>query len=391
MDFITPQLNQLRSQFVAEGFDIRLVGGCVRDIMAGLAFKDVDLCTNADPTEQIKIYQKHGHRFIPTGFEHGTVTVVLDGEPYEVTSLRLDVATDGRRATVAYTRDWIADLERRDLTINAMSMTFDGELIDPFNGADHLANGIIKFVGDANQRIREDYLRIMRWFRFSGRFGKLSFDRNMGFDVESWRAIAHNAQGIRQVSVERIWNEVKAILRNDSAPNVLAAISISGVGAHIGLPSHVANNGASAVECISFAKEWTTHPELLMLAWSGWHEDITRELAKDWRWSSAEVDHMEWFAKHAYTNADLRRLIAIDNAPREWVRELAHAEGRSAWETNALVEWVFPPFPVNGHDIMSCGVKPGPAIGKMIAELKEIWADSGYTATKEQLLLAAIK
>lgn len=387
-NFVTKELWDLRAQFRAEGFDIRLVGGCVRDLLAGYEPKDIDLCTNANPDEQIELYNKHGLRFIPTGYEHGTVTVVLNDTPYEITSLRLDVATDGRRATVAYTRDWLKDLERRDLTINAMSMDFEGKLFDPFNGAKHLKQGRVQFVGRAGDRIQEDYLRILRWFRFQARFGV-----NDGELVSSsaWRAISKHRRGLDQISAERIWSEIKALLKHRSGPWMLNLMDVAGVSSHINLPPRRTPAGTDAHYTVKQAMDWTQAPEVLMAAWCGWHVDLINKLADDWKWSRAERDHVNWLLKHAWTDADLRKLIAVHDAPREWIRELAHWEDRDEWEKNALVEWVFPPFPVNGNDLMACGIKPGKIMGVIINELKEEWAARGFSATKEDLLKLVVE
>lgn len=387
LDFVTPKLHDLRAQFRADGFDIRLVGGCVRDWLAGHDPKDIDLCTNAYPDEQIALYQKLGLRFIPTGYDHGTITVVLDDTPYEITSLRLDVATDGRRATVAYTRNWLKDLERRDLTINAMSMDFEGKLFDPFNGVKHLKQGKVQFVGNPDQRIQEDYLRILRWFRFQARFGR---DEDGLFMSSAWRAISKHRQGLEQISAERVWAEIKALLRHPRSPEMLWHMDTVGVGNHINLPSRRTLNGTGASYQIKQAMQWTQAPEVLMAAWCGWHQNVVNKLADDWKWSRAERDHVNWLPKYYRTGADLRRLIAIHDAPREWVRELAHWENRDAWEKTALAEWVFPPFPVNGNDLIAHGIKPGKIMGVIINTLKEEWAASGYSATKDDLMQMVI-
>jgi tRNA nucleotidyltransferase/poly(A) polymerase len=166
---ITVELEALRALFQAWDFDLRLVGGVVRDMLSDVTPKDVDLCTDADPEQMMMIFREHGVTFYETGLQHGTLTVNLNGQIYEITSLRTDSNHDGRHAEVTYTRDWLADLARRDLTVNAMALTFDGDLIDPFNGAADLAAKKVRFVGDPNQRMREDYLRILRFFRFHAR------------------------------------------------------------------------------------------------------------------------------------------------------------------------------------------------------------------------------
>lgn len=383
LDFVTDELRTLRHQFNREGFDLRLVGGVVRDTIAGLPPKDIDLCTDATPAEQIEIYKKHNHRFIETGLQHGTVTVVLSGEPHEITSLRIDVETNGRHAEVEFTRDWIQDLARRDLTINAMSMTFDGELFDPFNGREDLAAKQIRFVGNPVDRIEEDYLRILRYFRFLGRFGTDNFSIIADYIDEP---MSKTVSGLKKISRERVWNELKAILKHDSGPRILSLMNKFYVCKHIDMPTYN-SNGSLPYICVKDAAQWTKSPELLMLAWCGYQDEVIFKLADDWKWSNDERDHVTWFTKHAFTNADLRKLIAIHDSPREWVAELAGSEERDDWERNALVHWVFPKFPVTGHDLMSVGIKPGPDMGTWINYLKDQWAEIGYPANKEELMV----
>lgn len=382
-NLVTKDLLNLRTRFNESGFDIRLVGGCVRDLISGVEPKDIDLCTDANPTEQIEIYQKHNYRFEPTGFDHGTITVIINHVPYEITSLRLDVATDGRRATVAYTRDWIADLERRDLTFNAMSMTFDGELIDPFGGREDLENGTVKFVGDPTQRIKEDYLRILRWFRFAGRY-RSEISNNFNGHNAAVRAIEENKQGLSQISRERVWSEIKAILKHSSGPDILGYMCIMHVNMHIDLPRNKTVWGR--VRNCKHAQSVTSDPEILMAAWCLWDINEVDKLAKDWKWSKAEQTHAEWLCNNIAQHRDLRKLIAVENVHREWVAELAAIEERDAWEQQALVHWVFKPFPVDGNDLIAQGVKPGPQIGRILKKLKDQWADHGYVATKEDLM-----
>jgi tRNA nucleotidyltransferase (CCA-adding enzyme) len=374
LSFITPELRALRSQFNRAGFDLRLVGGVVRDTIAGIPAKDVDLCTDATPDQQMEIYEANGHRWIETGAAHGTITVVLDGEPHEITSLRVDVSTDGRHAEVEFTNDWQVDLERRDLTINAMAMTFDGEIIDPFGGRQDLANGVIRFVGDAEQRIREDYLRILRYFRFHARFG-----RKGDFKGDHWQAVCENAQGLRQISRERVWSEVKQILKHDRGVAMLGVMDMCDIGQHMDLPK-------AGYTPVNHTRDRVSAPELTMAAWCDWDDGTIMRLAQDWKWSRAETDHVEWISDKINMGYDLRRLIAIDGAPREWVAELARLEDRDELSQFVAEHWVFEPFPVTGHDLMQRGVKPGKVMGQLLRQLKEDWAASGYTATKRQLL-----
>ena len=159
-------LQCLQRLLTAEGYSLRLVGGVVRDLLLGAEPKDVDLATDCVPHDVIGILQRAGIRHIPTGLQHGTVTAHMASADYEITTLRLDRDTDGRHAVVEFTTDWKADAQRRDLTINAMSLSLDGDLYDYFDGQKHLAEQKVLFVGNAQERIIEDYLRILRYFRF---------------------------------------------------------------------------------------------------------------------------------------------------------------------------------------------------------------------------------
>lgn len=384
VNFISEALHNLRNEFVVRGKDLRAVGGAVRDTLAGSVIKDVDLCTDATPDEQIKIYEELGLRFIPTGLEHGTVSVVLDGEVHEITSLRVDVETDGRHAKVEFTSDWEADLGRRDLTINAMALTFDGVLIDPFGGAADLANGVVRFVGNADARIKEDYLRILRWFRFLGRYGNLD-----NLDAATVESIKQNVNGLKQISRERVWSEVQRIVAHDRGPALMELMTQVGVanasGLHYGFESP--NGVPNAVMRLEHAQQVTRNPEVLMAAWLGWDENETSRLAHNWKWSNVEREHASWIAANMHAERDLRRLIAIDGVKREWVVELAALEQRDGWEQNALAFWEFAPFPVTGNDLIASGVKPGMAMGVMLRDLKEAWFRSGYSASKEELMV----
>lgn len=379
MQFATDTLKALRAAFQSRGFDIRLVGGAVRDILAGVKPKDMDFCTDADPDEQREIYTAHGYRFVETGLQHGTITVVIDHVGYEITSLRTETDHDGRHATVAYTRNWMEDLSRRDFTFNAMAMTFDGVLIDPFGGREDLQNQIVRFVGDADARVKEDYLRILRWFRFQARFGKPG-----RIDPAAWQAILDNYKGLKQISRERVWSELKKIVVHPRGSALFAVMHEVGMGEFIS--TDVNSFGSANVDRAMAVLEWSQAPEVVMAAWMNWDFELVKELARNLKWSNEERDHALWLCNHAHANWDLRRLIAVEGAPRVWVAELAKLEGRDAWSQNALVHWEFKPFPVNGEDLIAAGMRPGKDLGVMLRKMKDQWATSGYVATRDELM-----
>ena len=184
---ITENMKIVERAFANEGFEIRIVGGAVRDFLMGKEPKDIDT-----------IASKNGMRLIETGIDHGTVTFVIGDDQFEITTLRIDTETDGRHAKVEFTRSFELDAARRDLTINAMSMDFAGNIFDYFGGQADIESNVVRFVGDADARMKEDFLRILRFFRFMARF-------NASGDFETMMAVEANAEGLKTISKERVW------------------------------------------------------------------------------------------------------------------------------------------------------------------------------------------
>src|SRR5579872_7361897 len=201
-----PETQALIKAFADAKAPIRFVGGCVRDALLGRAVQDVDVATPLRPEATMALLQKAGIKAIPTGIDHGTATAVIHGKHFEITTLRKDVSTDGRHATVAYTDDWKEDAARRDFTINALYLSPDGELFDYFNGARDAKEGHVRFIGNAGERIREDYLRILRFFRFYAWYGKTEPDK------EALTACTEAANNIGTLSGERVQQEMLKLL-----------------------------------------------------------------------------------------------------------------------------------------------------------------------------------
>ncbi len=210
-----PDLQKLLSVLGADGEEARIAGGAVRNALLGREVADVDIATTSLPEESVRRAEAAGFRTVPTGLEHGTVTILAGGRPYEVTTLRADVETDGRRAKVRFGRDWKADAERRDFTINALYATADGEVVDLVGGLADLDSGTLRFIGDAEARIREDYLRILRFFRLFAWFG------SGRPDAAGLRACARLKDGMARLSAERVWHELKRLL---AAPDPTRAL-----------------------------------------------------------------------------------------------------------------------------------------------------------------------
>ncbi len=222
-------LQRLMRALEADSFQTLAVGGCVRNALMGRSITDVDLATAATPETVSNRAVSLGLRAIPTGIEHGTVTVVTGARTYEVTTFRRDISTDGRHALVQFSSDVAEDAARRDFTINALYMDAQGKVIDPLGGMSDIVARRVRFVGDAGARIREDYLRILRFFRFSAIYG----DADLGFDPETLAACAAHLDGIKALSRERIGQEMRKLLGADDPAPALAAMSHIGALAQV--------------------------------------------------------------------------------------------------------------------------------------------------------------
>lgn len=366
---IPAPLHRLNDLFNENGYEIRIVGGAVRDHLMGIEPKDIDLATDATPDEQIMVYRKNDISYHETGLQHGTLTVVLDGEPYEVTTLRIDTNTDGRHAEVEYTRDWKQDALRRDLTINSMSMDFQGVLSDPFGGYQDVIDKRVRFVGNAEDRIKEDYLRILRWVRF---FQRISCRH--GFvqpDKETTDAISKNAFGLDCISRERIWSEMRLIIKGNEAYEVMKMMESLEMLPYIGLPPMN----------IFAPVHKDMEPVTAMVAM---FDMGARDLWRDWKWSTDERKLLEVLIRNISTpldRDDLIRMVAVDGMDRNHANQLALLWGVGDFNLTDI-----PSFPVRGQDLIDLGYPRGKEIGDMLARLKEEWKESGYKMSRDDLI-----
>lgn len=365
-------LQTLNTLFSEAGFSLRIVGGAVRDAVLGVPSKDVDLCTNALPEETMALAARKGFRCVPTGLQHGTVTLVLDGEPYEITTLRIDTDTDGRHATVEFTRDFHRDAARRDFTWNAMSVDAEGNLYDYFDGVKHLEAGEIHFVGDAAARVHEDYLRVLRFFRFAARMGcVISAD-----DLELFSQ--HEVhKGLLRMSKERVWAEMQKLLVAKDRVRVLAAMQACGVGRLLHLdPLRAVENferTADPVSALSF----------LVASRPDGH-------AEDWRLSRAERSKLVFLARLRSSLPLTREWVEdklVDKVSRDTVVCACQVTGTPEEVAYHATTWTVPVFPVTGEMLQSArGLAPGPVLGTELRKLREVWRSSRYTASADALL-----
>ncbi len=363
---------------VEGGHQAWFVGGCVRNALIGAPISDIDITTDATPDRVTALARARGFHPVPTGFDHGTVTVVVKGAPFEVTTFRRDVETDGRRAVVAYAGSIEEDAHRRDFTMNALYADATGTIADPLGGLSDLEARRVRFIDDARDRIREDYLRILRFFRFHAWYG----DPAAGLDAEALAAISALSGGLETLSRERVGAEIKKLLAApDPGPSV-AAMARTGVLGCV-LP------GADAR-----ALPILVHHEQAL----GAAPDPMRRLA-----CLGGDDHME---RLRLSKADARRLARITQhlgtaaGPAELGYRLGADEGRDVALLNAalmqhpvaegveaaIARGAAARFPVAPRDLMPA--YKGPALGARLAALETLWIGSGFALTRDDLLEA---
>lgn len=369
----------------------RAVGGCVRDALAGRAVHDVDVAAPLPPEEIARRLRAAGLKVFETGLAHGTVTAVLQHEPVEVTALRRDVATDGRHAEVAWTTDWREDAARRDFTFNAMSLTADGRLWDYFDGRADLEAGRVRFVGDPATRLREDYLRALRFFRFWSRYGRGDPD------AEALAAIREAVPGLaRRIAAERIWMELKRLLEApDPTPGItlMAGTGVLGAVLPEALPPQV-DDLAHAIAAGLPADPLLRLAVLLPSASAG----KGREVAARLRFSTEERERLAWLHDTAASRPTLppgdeaarRRWLATRRNQKAALDEAWLAEARDRADQAPLRAWIeatpFPELPVFGRDVVGLGVPPGPRIGAVLQRLRSWWLAGGCAASRKEAL-----
>jgi poly(A) polymerase len=353
----------------------RYVGGAVRDSLLGLPVKDIDMATLLEPDAVIARTQAAGIRTIPTGIAHGTVTAVLPGGPVEITTLRRDVGTDGRHATVVFGTEWREDAARRDFTINALyADPASDELCDYFDGLQDLAARRVRFIGDARERIREDHLRILRYFRFQARFGSLPADP----DAEA--ACAELAATLKGLSRERIGMEMMNLLGlPDPAPTV-ARMARLGVLAEI-LPEAdpaplarlIAQERAAAI-----APDAVRRLAALLPADPG----LAEQVAARFRLSGAQKQRLALAAGRAEAPIDARALAYRLGMAAAIDRLLLSGQA-----TAPLHDWAVPVFPLKGGAIVAAGVSAGPEVARILREVEARWVQEGFPDTERTAAL----
>lgn len=361
------------------GFQALFVGGCVRNALIGAPVSDLDVSTDARPERVMALAKVAGLRAIPTGIEHGTVTVVDDGEPYEITTFRRDVETDGRRAVVAFSDHVEEDARRRDFTMNALYAQRDGTVLDPLGGLDDLKARHVRFIGRASDRIREDYLRSLRFFRFHAWYG----DQSQGLDPDALAAIATEVDGLTGLSRERVGSEtLKLLSAPDPAPS-MAAMRMTGAMLHV-LPG--ADDTALAPLIHLEALAGKSPDPVRRLAVLG---DMT--LAETLRLSRIQLARVTTLRDHAVGTmgaAELGyRLGAGPGQDAILIRAALLEQPLNMDDLELAARAAQENFPVSAKDLMPA--YSGARLGKALKKLEKDWIASGFKLTQGELLARA--
>ncbi|MFL5281153.1 MAG: CCA tRNA nucleotidyltransferase [Rhodopila sp.] len=354
--------------------EARVVGGAVRDALLGRPVADIDLATPRPPEQVAEALGKAGIRVVPTGLAHGTVTAVADGRGFEITTLRQDVETDGRHAVVAFTADWAADARRRDFTINALSMARDGSIFDYAGGIGDLRAQRVRFVGDPAVRIAEDYLRILRYFRFQSRYGQTPPDD------ATQAALRAGIPGLARLSIERVWTELRRVL---AAPNPASGVRLMET---LGVLPAVAPELTVAPLAALHLAGGPPDPILRLVAMLAGGPTIFAERMK---LSNEDRDRLIRLRATPTPEPDaddatLRRLLADhrrgDLIDRTW---LTGASPELRRRLEALPQ---PMFPLEGRDVVALGINPGPAVGALLRSVRDWWLRGGAVADRQACL-----
>ena len=381
-----PETQLVLAALTAAGFEARVVGGAVRNALMGLPVADVDIATTAEPWQIEAAAARAGLRTIPTGIAHGTVTVIAGSQTYEVTTLRRDIETDGRRARVAFTDDWAADAGRRDFTINALYCAGDGTLFDPVHGLPDIEARRVRFIGDPVARIREDFLRILRFFRFSANFGGLPLD------ADGLSACIREREGLRHLSAERVRAELLKVLVAPQACLIVAVMAETGILGQ--LTALVPRPGvferlAGLEDRLSLPVDPIRRLAAIALHGPGDAEGLARRL----RLSSAERLSLELLEPDHAPAADMRLTLyrhGRDGLRDRMILQIARTGAPLDQEVfERIASLPVPVFPAAGRDLVTLGLAPGPAVGHLLRELERDFIASGFALTREDLLSTA--
>lgn len=388
--WLQSQTTQTLLSYIPNAYEtVKFVGGCVRDTLLGFPVKDIDIATIYSPHEILKFIEGKGFKIIPIGIEHGSILVILGSQIFEITTLRKDIETFGRRAKVAFTDDWLEDAKRRDFTINALYLSPQGELYDPWEGQKDLKRGFIKFIGDPEQRVQEDYLRILRFFRFLAHFG------NEIIDHPSYEACKKFASSLRQLSAERVHKEFFNLC---SAPNPVFAIQkmYKAKILNILFSTNETFNEMLLSELIHLEKKYvkllSSNPLrrfyllCISLSLSPLQEQTFFKFSK-------EEKNCLKILNILLDQRSLSDDILLYRYPSHLVLECRLLEAvltKDNLKIDAFITylktWQRPFFPLKGEDILKFGIPAGPQIGNYLREMEEWWIKKNFLPNRTDCL-----
>jgi poly(A) polymerase len=368
----TPEVKRLLQALGAPDVDVRFVGGCVRNAVINAAVGEIDIGTPDVPTRVTQRLEAAGIKAVPTGIDHGTITAVVDGVPFEITTLRRDTACDGRHAAVEFTADWHEDVRRRDFTMNALSLRVDGTLFDDHGGVEDAKAGRVRFVGEPGDRIQEDYLRILRLFRFYAWYGREPIDPAT---VEACRK---HAPGLSHLSAERIQQELAKLLAAKNPTAAVQAMFDAGVAQHVLPGARDARALAALIEIEPQAREFPAH----------WLRRLAALVpsADSLKLSNADRERLKLISdKSAITNTNELHRALYRTSAAIVVDRLLLAGVADRLLTEAMA-WTEKKLPVGGNDVLALGVAPGPKVGELLGLIEEWWIDAGFAPSREEAL-----
>jgi len=372
---------------------VRFVGGCVRKVIYGESIDDIDLATSLEPDEIKKRLNKENIKVLNTGISHGTVTVILNEKKFEITTLRRDVSTDGRHAKVEFTSSWEEDASRRDFTINTIYADIEGRIFDPLNGISDLQNGIIKFIGSPEERIQEDYLRILRYFRFFTQYSKVDYDQNI------IRSIKQNINGLNQISNERIFDELKKILTLKSIYKLFSKNTSKEIFLNIfpqfkyyerlkiisSLDSKLKGKYDNYLILAALILDETNNYEYFC------HKYKISNIIKN-RFKNISSNFENLKRKNFLSEESIKKLIYLSN--KDYVRDLLlfsvciNSKIKTS-NIEKLINYVntceIPKFPISGDYLKKHGYETGKILGKKLKSLEEKWIENNFIIEKKMI------
>lgn len=381
------------------GHSVRFVGGCVRDTVAGRPVSDIDVATDAPPDRVLEVLGAAGIRAVPTGIEHGTITAIPETRPFEITTLRKDVETDGRHASVEFTNDWVEDASRRDFTFNAMSAEPNGKIYDYFDGLDDLKTGRVRFIGVALDRVAEDYLRVLRFFRFYAHYAKTEPD------PESYAACRAAATHVETLSGERIWAELSRTLTAPAPGPVFQMMEDIGL-LRLLLPVGRSVKRMEALAALETMVSFEPDPIRRLTALLQPNRSEASQIATRLRLSREDTHRLDdlnasrresgasmnelMLRRALYTlgRDQFRDLILLDWADQIAMNATEAAQSVQGWKDtwDTASSWEPPEFPLVGGDVLEMGVEEGPKVGEILDDIEEWWVEQAFRPDREACL-----